>query len=273
MNLGRYEIESYTASFGTYSETRQRIIYIGINEQDRFIERYYGDSIRDGYSGVNLVFTNLEWTDIKTHVLGESIVVNDKTPQALIYLTLASIESIRREQNFTLLVIDSQSDAVRLRFVDEFNYNQAYSLLNYILQNPDQNVNSFTSDTTPPTIFFYEQFWTNDILLQGNPTPNYWSTDDGLTFSVELNWSSFTGPKPITKSDLIDDNTGLVYTITDNREGQLSLVPDYISIYENALLVSNLVSQISSTGSYVVKINLRDLGQNLISPTIFFEIS
>lgn len=273
MNLGRYEIESYTASFGTYSETRQRIIYIGINEQDRFIERYYGDSIRDGYSGVNLVFTNLEWTDIKTHVLGESIVVNDKTPQALIYLTLASIESIRREQNFTLLVIDSQSDPVRLRFVDEFNYNQAYSLLNYILQNPDQNVNSFTSDTTPPTIFFYEQFWTNDILLQGNPTPNYWSTDDGLTFSVELNWSSFTGPKPITKSDLIDDNTGLVYTITDNREGQLSLVPDYISIYENALLVSNLVSQISSTGSYVVKINLRDLGQNLISPTIFFEIS
>lgn len=271
MNLGRYEIESYTASFGTSSETRQRVIYIGINEQDRFIERYYGD-IRDGYSGVNLVFRDVEWTDIKTHIIGESIVINDKTPQPLIYLTLASIESIRREENFTLVIIDSQSEPVRLQFANEFHYNQSYSLLNYILQNPDQDVNSFSADTTPPTIFFYEQFYGNNILLVGDPNPNYWSTDDGLTFSVDINWSSFSGPNPLTKSDLIDEATGLVYTITDNREGELSLVPDYVSIYQNGGLMSSLVNQISTTGSYTIKINLRDLGQNLISPTIFFEI-
>jgi len=89
---------------------------------------------------------------------------------------------------------------------------------------------------------------------------------------VDINWSSFSGPKPIEKSDLIADGTGLVYTIIDNRDEILSLVPDYVAIYENLELVSNLVDEISATGSYVVKINLRDAGQNLISPTINFTI-
>ena len=47
MQLGRYEIESYYVVIDNQTESRQRIVYIGNNGEEYFIERYYGN-IRDG---------------------------------------------------------------------------------------------------------------------------------------------------------------------------------------------------------------------------------
>ena len=52
MNLGKYEIETYYVVVNGQTETRQRVVYTGLNEEDIFIERYYG-SIREGYRGFN----------------------------------------------------------------------------------------------------------------------------------------------------------------------------------------------------------------------------
>jgi hypothetical protein len=54
-------------------------------------------------------FVNLEYTDIKSHVVGESIVVNDKsTPiRPLIYMNLSDINSI--EISGKILIIDDNS--------------------------------------------------------------------------------------------------------------------------------------------------------------------
>lgn len=270
MNLGRYEIESYYVVINGQTETRQRIVYTGNNGEDMFIERYYG-SIREGYKGSNTFFKNLSYTDIQTHIVGESIVVNDKSnpPKPQIYLMISSIESIQRDGDLRLIIVDNQIDPITLEFLTAFDSNQAYSLLNYVLQNTDVNLDLVSSDLTPPTIFFNEFFFAEPIKLEGSNLSGPFSTEDGTQFRVDIGWFAFAGPKPIVKNDII---TGLIYDITDNRDGSLALTSDDISIYKDVVSNSNLVDEISTTGNYILKFHLHDLGQNQNNSTIVFAV-
>jgi hypothetical protein len=270
MNLGKYEIETYYVVVKGQTETRERIVYTGINEEDIFIERYYG-SIREGYKGSNTLFTNVEWTDIRSHIVGESILVNDKgnPPKPQIYLSISSIESIQRDGDLRLIIVDNQIDPITLEFLTPFDSNQAYSLLNYILQKTDVDLDNISSDLTPPTIFFNEFFFAEPIKLDGSNLSGPFSTEDGSQFRVDIDWSLFQGPKPIVKSDII---VGLIYDITDNRDGSLPLTADDISIYKSVVSNSNLVETISTTGNYILKFHLHDLGQNQNSSTIVFAV-
>ena len=61
----------------------------------------------DGINQSGTSFTGLEYTDIKSYVVGQSIVINDKSSpiRPLIYLTLSNIQSI--ERNGSIIIIDS----------------------------------------------------------------------------------------------------------------------------------------------------------------------
>jgi hypothetical protein len=98
---------------------------------------YFTDTLNQ--TGVS--FTGLELTDIKTYVVGQSIVINDKSSpvRPLIYLTLNNINSIERS-GVILIIDDSSYGTVFLQFIDEWNAVQAQSLLNYILENPSINI-------------------------------------------------------------------------------------------------------------------------------------
>lgn len=271
MNLGRYEIETYYVVVNGQTQTRQRIVYTGLNEEDLVIERYYG-SIREGYKGSNTFFKNLTWTNIKSHVVGESVVINDNsnTPKPQIYLNISSIESIRKDDELTLTVIDSQIDPISLEFISEFDCNQAYSIFNYILQNSDIDIDSLSQDINPPTIFFNEYFFAEEVKLDGSNLKGPFSTEDGSSFRIDIILSSFEGPSPISKNDII---LGLIYTITDNRDGELSITEDDLSIYKDVVSSENIINEISSTGLYICKFYLRDLGQNQNNSTVIFSIT
>lgn len=270
MNLGRYEIESYYVVINGQTETRQRVIYTGTNGEDIFIERYYGN-IRDGYSGSNTYFKNLNYTDIKSHIVGESIVLNDKNtpPKPLIYLNISSIESIQRASDLRLIIVDTQIEPVTFEFITQFDYDQAYSILNFLLQNPLSDISSLGSDMVPPIIFFNDFFFGEGVKLQGSPLAGPFSTEDGSSFLVDINLSTFAGPKPITKDDIIQ---GLIYAVTDNRDGNITVMPEEIFIYKDAISNNNLVSQISESGNFIIKININDLGQNQNNVTIVFAV-
>ena len=66
---------------------------------------FFVDSINQ--SGTS--FVNLEYTDIKSFVVGESILINDKSnpPRPLVYFILASINSVTLNGSF--LIIDDES--------------------------------------------------------------------------------------------------------------------------------------------------------------------
>ncbi|MCK9475647.1 MAG: hypothetical protein M0R46_07005 [Candidatus Muirbacterium halophilum] len=79
-------------------------------------------------------FRGLEYTDIKNHIMGESIVINDKsTPvKPLIYLLLANITEIKIDFD-TLTLNDVNNGTIMLKFLTKNDAIQAYS----IIDNPD----------------------------------------------------------------------------------------------------------------------------------------
>jgi hypothetical protein len=271
MNLGKYEIETYYVVVKGQTETRERIVYTGINEEDIFIERYYG-SIREGYKGSNTLFTNVEWTDIRSHIVGESILVNDKSnpPKPQIYLSISSIESVKREGDINLVIYDSQTEPINLEFISKYDCDQSYSILNLILQNPNTNIDSIINDITPPTIFFNEYFFAEQIKLDGSNLSGPFSTEDGNIFRVDIIFSTFEGPKPITRSDI---GTGLIYSIIDNRDGQMTLENHDFIIYKDVINSNNIVDEISGIGTYLCKFYIDDLGQNQNSSTVVFSVT
>ncbi len=270
MNIGKYEIETYYVVVGGQTETRQRVVYTANNGQDFFIERYFG-TIRDGYRGSNTYFKNLSWQDIQSHIVGESLVLNDKSnpPKPQIYLNISSIESVQRNSDNRLTIVDSQIEPITLEFLTTFDCDQAYSILNYILQNPLINIDDISNDIIPPIIFFNEFFFAEEIFLQGSTQSGPFSTENGSDFLINIDFSTFEGPNPINKEDIL---VGLIYDIVDNRDGSLSIVEEDIFIYKDVISSDNLVENINLPGNYIIKINIKDLGQNQNNVTIVFSV-
>jgi hypothetical protein len=273
MNLGTYEIETYYVVINSQTETRKRIVYTGNNGEDFFIERYNG-IVRDGYRGSNTNFKNLYWSDIKSHIVGESIVINDNSnpPRPQIYLNIASIESIQRISENSLIIVDTQIEPVTLEFLTEFDCDQSYSILNYLLQNIDFNLNGSISDIIPPVIFFNEYFFSEYVNIDSQLRQvdvGQFSTEDGTSVVINIDLSIFSGPIPISKSDIID---GLIYDIIDNRDGSLNLTTNDISLYKDSIVSENLVDEISTAGNYLCRFHLHDLGQNQNNSTIVFSV-
>jgi len=270
-NLGRYELETYYVVVNGKTETRQRVIYFGNNNQEYFIERYYGN-IRPGYEQSGTLFSNLSYTDIQTNIVGESFVINDKStpPMPQIYINLNSIDSIQKEGTLRIFLVDSTSDPVTLEFISEFDCNQAYSLISLLLEDPTADTSKISQDLDPPVLYFNKYYYSLPVILDGVSNPATHSSNDGDNFRVEINYSTFSGPKPITKANLIDY---LVYQVVDNRDGIMGLNTEDIRIYKDSVGVGNLVTNISEVGNFIVKIDLIDIGQNVKTVTILLQIS
>ena len=271
MQLGRYEIESYYVVIDNQTESRQRIVYIGNNGEEYFIERYYGN-IRDGYIQSNSSLRNLNFTDIKSHIPGESIVLMDKNipPKPMVYIYLSTIRSIERDGDLKLTIIDSQVDPTTLEFLTVFDCDQAYSMLIYGLENKLVDLGSLESDITPPTIVFKEYFFGEKVHIDGNQShEGLLSTNDGDLFRVSINLSKYEGPTPISKDDII---FGLIHDITDNRDGKMSIISDDVLIYKDTISAAGEVSEIRGNGNYIVRFNLIDLGRNRNTTTVVISI-
>jgi hypothetical protein len=196
-------------------------------------------------------FVNLEWSDIKPYILGESIKVVDNLNSPLIYLILNNIQSIEKIGNI-LIINDTSIGSVFLQFKTEFDVNQAYSLLNYILENPSVDFNNIQLDEEPPVIYWNEFVLdTNEwITLNGATSGAPYNTLDGLTFSTEI------GLTAGMDSNLLIDL--LVDYVEDNRDG-------LIILNENNLIINdgiNNINEITATGSYQVTFNVSDLANN-----------
>lgn len=257
MNLGRYEIETYRVEVNGQKVDRQRITYYANNGVDYFVERYHGE-VRDGYTGQNFRFTNLTYDSIKTHVLGESIVINDSQLIPLLYISISSIQSIQVESDIRLKILDTQTDPVTLEFISPYDSNQAYSRLNQLLQNPMLDISTLGLDEIPPQIFLNENFYGTSILTITGEAGIFTSNDSDF-FTVTFNKHSFAGPLPLTKLAILN---GLVYDVLDNRDDSMSLTDDSVKIYKDVADVSNLVDSINQAGYYVVRLTVIDLSQN-----------
>ena len=213
-------------------------------------------------------FSGLEYTDIKSFVIGESIAIYDKNSpsRALIYLGLVNINSIERSGNF--LIIDDESyGTIFLSFLTEYDSLQAHSLLNYVLQHPSVDIETIipSYDNISPALYFNSTAGSTGSYIvdytgatAGVPYNTY---DDGFTFSTSISLSTYGTSGVIEKDRLIDL---LVDYIDDNRDGSMNLMPSNLIISGTA----GTTNVIGIVGTYSLQFNFADLAHNDIHNVI-----
>jgi len=212
-------------------------------------------------------FVNLEYTDIRTHVVGESIVIFDKsTPKRpLIYMMLHNIDSIQRS-GALLIIEDTARGTLFLQFKTVYDACQAHSLLNYILENPSLSINDLdpVEDLVAPTVYFYSQVGNSAsgsyIAFNGSTATPPYNTSNGLTFSTEISLSQW-GASGISKSAL---QSLLIENTLDNRDGLLALVDSNLVLALDGITVSS----IATAGSYSLTFDISDLAENRIEGVV-----
>ena len=172
-------------------------------------------------------FTDLEYTDIHSHVIGESIVINDKsTPvRPLIYFMINNINSIERDGKI-LTVDDNALSTIILAFKTESDAIQAHSLLTYIIENPGIDIDLTSLDNQDPVVYFNSTagvggdyiLYNDGIVIGATSGTPYNTLSNGLTFSTSISLAQFGTYNILTKSDLIGL---LINNVTDNRDGQI----------------------------------------------------
>lgn len=231
--------------------------------------------IDDNYSFFNdninqtaTTFTDLEYTDIHSHIVGESIVINDKSVPArpLIYFMISNINSIERDGKI-LTVDDNALSTILLAFRTESDAIQAHSLLTYIIENPDIDIDLTPIDSTDPVLYFYPTV-NNDltksyIQLNGLTSSVGFDSAQGSTFSTTISLTDFGGTySTIDKIGLFDL---LVSDIDDNRDGTMGMLASNIIIKDNT---ETVVSGVSATGSYSMTFDYSDIAQNYLNEVI-----
>ena len=215
-------------------------------------------------------FVNLNYTDIHSHVVGESLVINDKSSpvKPLIYIRLSDINSIERSGQI-LIIDDSSLGIIFLQFLTENDTFQAHSLLNYVLQYPATNIDTLSpvSDSIDPVLYFYSHVGASAsldyITFNGATVSVPYDTSDGFTFSttISLTQSGTVSGTVIDKSQLI---YLLIDEISDNRDGTMSIMPSNLIISGTAGNINNILN----TGSYSVTFNFSDIAHNYLDGVI-----
>jgi hypothetical protein len=209
-------------------------------------------------------FVGLEYTDIKSYVVGESIVFFDKSSpkRPLIYVDLTNIDAITK--NGSILVIDDGTlGTLFFQFKTEYDANQANSLLNYVLVNPNVDIDSLSplADDEVPVINFNSTSGIGGdyISFNGATSGVPYNTSVGFTFSTSISLSTFgtvSGPNTvIDKQKLIDL---IIASASDNRDGIILVQPSNLILSGT----SGVVNTIIQTGSYSLTFDIKDIAQN-----------
>lgn len=211
-----------------------------------------------GQSGLS--FVGLEVGDIHTYVVNESIVIKDKSTPAkpLIYLKLANINSV--ERSGLVITVDDQSlGTVLLKFKTVNDAAQALSLFNYVLENPNIDIDTLSplEDEVDPIIYFYSQVGGSGdfIAFNGSTASLPYNTSSGNTFSTSLSITTWGTQSAITKTRLVEL---IVASASDNRDGPLIVTASNILLSGTA----GTVSTINSAGTYSMTFDFSDLALN-----------
>ncbi len=208
-------------------------------------------------------FVGLEYTDIHSHVVGSSIVINDKSSpvRPLIYINISDINSIQISGKI-LILDDSSKGSVFLEFLTQTDAYQAHSLINYVLENPNVDIDSLNPviDNLDPVLYFYDTAGAGGdyISLDGATYGVPYDTNDGLTFSTSISLSTYgTSSGYIDKSQLI---YLLVDYIQDNRDGYMYMMPSNLIISGTA----GSIDKILNTGTYSLTFDFSDIAHNYL---------
>lgn len=213
-------------------------------------------------------FTGLELQDFHSYFIGETIVVNDKSnpPRPLIYFRIANISSLERDGSI-LIIDDLSKGTIFFKFKTEGDALQTFSLLNYVLENPDVNIDTLITnnifDNVAPIITFNTRVGgTGDYIYDylGN-TQSLPDTTGGNTFSTSISISTFGVGGELTKNNLYGL---LINNIYDNRDGIISGTGSNLNITS----ASSSFTSITVSGTYSLNFDISDIAENITSNVV-----
>ena len=227
---------------------------------------YFNDTINQyGYSFVNLLVSC-----IRTHVVNESIVINDNSGNPLLFMRLANINSIEKT-GLVLIIDDSSYGTVFLKFSTQYDTDQAHSLLNYVLKNANVNINLMNpvTDDIVPIVYFNSKVGNtgNYIAFNGATAGVPYDTSYGGSFSTSISLGTYgtaSGTYSVIDSNLLVNL--LIHGVNDNRDGTMSVTGA-------SILINGTQSIISATGSYTMAFNLSDIAQNYVAASVALTIT
>ena len=214
-------------------------------------------------------FTGLEYSDIQSYVVGQSIVIYDKnTPKnALTYFTIADINTMEIEGK--IVTIEDSLKVVLLKFLTENDASQALSILNYVTENPWVDISTILppQDNLDPILFFYSQFGgingTGSYITFGGATAGVpYDTSYGLIFSTDIDFNTYASASYINKQRLIDL---MISSIHDQRDGTMSIIPSNIILTDPTY---TSVSNVYGTGNYQMTFDFSDIALNYLDGVI-----
>lgn len=216
-----------------------------------------------------LAFTGLRYTDIRVYdpynpgpsQTVRTLSIHNTVGDIIAFLELSTINTLTLTTN-VIIIDDSALGVVYFQFIDDFNALQAYSWLNYLLENPTGVTGTFsgtgssleiipTEDALSPLVVFKPT-----IILPYGPT--------GITYSST--WSSttqsFQGNTPLVLTafggtiSYVNIASYAFNSITDNRDGVITFTNSQMMILDNSL--STVVTSITHSGTFSVIYNVND---------------
>lgn len=120
-------------------------------------DKYFFFEDDDTQSITDEVLTDLLWTNIVTWTPCERLAVVNSVNQPLVSIPIEDIQDIKRENLRVIITMNSDSTII-LEFRDNYNALQGFSVLNWVLENPCNNIANLNGvgDTIPPVIQFTE---------------------------------------------------------------------------------------------------------------------
>lgn len=193
-------------------------------------------------NNANFTISNLEFSDIHTHLINQSIKVLNTAGQPVLYMQIVDIAMIERSGH-VLIIDDNAIGRVYLDFVNDYNALQALSALSWLLEVPVTRTLPQVADNTAPVVTF--------------------------TLNVVANAASatlFAYSGTITKTNLL---TFLLSTIVDNRDGNIIYNPNDIQIEQATIPFST----ITTPGVYNIIFNVKDIADNSNLQVIILTVS
>lgn len=205
----------------------------------------------------SVTFSNLLWEYIVTWIPGETIAILNSANIAQAYINLDDINSFNR-QGKIIIIDDASFGSIYLDFVDEYNAIQAMSILNWVLENPNDSISSLPGDDNeaPVVTFTSNVFLSTPLPPSPAPSPAQLTSLDGTDFyatTLSLSDNGGTISKTFLLSYLID-------SVLDNRDGVITLSSSNIIITDT---VDTLYNFIVANGSYLIKLDLSDIAENM----------
>jgi len=211
----------------------------------------------------SVTFSNLLCEYIITWVPGETIAILNAASIAQAFINLNDINSFSRQGK--IVVIDDRSvGSIYLDFLDEYNAIQAVSVISWALENPNSSIQDLPGkDNEAPLVTFTPNVFLDPIPTTPAPAPapappTQLTSLDGTAFvATSLSLSANGGS--ISKTFLL---SYLIDTVLDNRDGVITLSSNNIIITD---AVDTLYNFIVANGTYIIKLDLSDIAENVLN--------